>query len=79
VAGKITKDMQLGELVSRYPEAAQVMLKHGLHCIGCTMAAFETIGQGARGHGMDDKHLDKMIKEMNEVVKEKTVKAVKKK
>jgi hybrid cluster-associated redox disulfide protein len=78
VAGKITKDMHLGELVSRYPEAAQVMLKHGLHCIGCTMAAFETIGQGAKGHGMDDKHIERMIKEMNEVVKKKSIKVTKK-
>ena len=66
---KITKDMQLGELVSRFPEAAQIMLKHGLHCIGCQMAAWETIEQGAKGHGMDDKQLEKMLKEMNDALK----------
>ncbi len=74
---KITKNMQLGELVSRYPEAAQVMLKHGLHCIGCHMAAWETIEQGAKGHGMDDKQLEKMLKEMNDVLKKKPGKDLK--
>ncbi len=74
---KITKGMQLGELVSRYPEAAQVMLKHGLHCIGCQMAAWETIEQGAKGHGMDDKQMDKMLKEMNDALKKKPKKDLK--
>jgi len=74
---KITKDMQLGELVSKYPEAAQVMLKHGMHCIGCQMSAWETIEQGAKGHGMNDKQLDEMVKEMNDSLKKKPEKDLK--
>jgi len=74
---KITKDMQLGELVSKYPEAAQVMLKHGMHCIGCQMSAFETIEQGAKGHGMNDKQLDEMVKKMNNSLKKKPEKDLK--
>jgi hybrid cluster-associated redox disulfide protein len=75
---KITKDMQLGELVSRYPDVVQVMLKHGLHCVGCQMAAWETIEQGAKGHGMDDKQLDRMLKEMNDALKKKPRKDLRK-
>jgi hybrid cluster-associated redox disulfide protein len=75
---KITKDMQLGELVSRYPEAAEVMLKHGMHCIGCQMAAWETIEQGAKAHGMDDKQLDRMLKEMNGAIGKKPRKDLRK-
>ncbi len=77
MAKKITKDMQLGKLVSKYPEAAQVMLKHGMHCIGCQMAAWETIEQGAKGHGMDDKQLEEMLKEMNDALKKKPRKDLK--
>lgn len=66
---KITKDMTLGELVRKYPEAAEVMLKHGMHCIGCHMATMETIGEGAAGHGITGKDLDQLIKEMNEAAK----------
>lgn len=68
---RITKDMQLGELVSRYPEAAQVMLKHGMHCVGCHMAAWETIEQGAKSHGMNEKQVDELVKEMNSVAGKK--------
>ena len=67
---KITKDMTLGEIVMKYPEAAEVMMKHGLHCVGCHMAAWETVEQGAASHGMTKKEIDKMLKEMNEAVSE---------
>jgi len=67
-AQRITKDMTLGELVVKHPEAAQVMLKHGMHCIGCHMAAMETIAEGAAGHGITGKGLDKLIREMNDAV-----------
>jgi hybrid cluster-associated redox disulfide protein len=63
---KITKDMTLGELVIKHPEASGVMYNYGLHCIGCHMAAQETIGQGASAHGLGAKDMEKMLKEMNQ-------------
>lgn len=73
----IKKDMTLGEVVSKHPKAAEVMLKYGLHCIGCGVAAFETIEQGALAHGMDSKTLDKMLKEINGAVNGKKIKKTK--
>lgn len=69
--GKITKSMTLGEVVTRFPESAEVMLKHGLHCVGCHVAAFETVEQGCKAHGMSDKSIEKMVKEMNNVISKK--------
>jgi hybrid cluster-associated redox disulfide protein len=63
---KITKEMTLGELVIKHPDAVNVMYKYGMHCIGCHMAAYETIEQGASAHGMDKKAIGRMLKEMNE-------------
>ncbi len=77
MSSKITKDMTLGEVISKYPQTAEVMMKRGLHCIGCGIAAFETIEQGALAHGMNKKDLNKMVKEINDVISKK--KAVKKK
>ncbi len=62
---KITKDMTFAEILNKYPEAAEIMLKHGLHCIGCHVAAFETIEQGSKAHGMSDKEFKDMLKELN--------------
>ena len=67
----ITRDMTLGELVERFPQAAMLMAKRGMHCIGCHMAAWETVEQGARAHGMSDKDIDQMLDEMNKVAGKK--------
>jgi hybrid cluster-associated redox disulfide protein len=66
---KINKDMTLGEVVEKYPKAVDVMMKNGLHCIGCHVAFFETVEGGAKSHGLNDTQLKKMLKEMNEALK----------
>ncbi|MBU0758108.1 MAG: DUF1858 domain-containing protein [Nanoarchaeota archaeon] len=68
---KIKKDMMLGDVVSKFPEAAPVMFKYGLHCIGCHVSAYETIEQGSLAHGLTDKDVERMVKEMNEAVEKK--------
>ncbi len=64
----ISKEMTIGDAVNSHPETAFVMMKHGLHCVGCHVAAWETIEQGAMGHGMDDKGIKTMVDEMNKAV-----------
>ncbi len=71
MADVITKEMLIGEVVQKHPETVEVMFKHGMHCIGCGMTAYESIEQGCMGHGMDEKQVDEMIKEMNEKAKKK--------
>jgi len=67
----ITKDMSFSEVLQKYPQTDQVMMKHGLHCIGCHAAAFETIEQGCTAHGMKEEDITKMVKEMNEALEKK--------
>lgn len=67
--GEITKGMTLGEIITKYPEVVDIMMKRGLHCVGCHVAAYETLEQGAKAHGMSDKDVESMINEMNELVK----------
>ena len=69
MAEKISKEMAIGEVVQKFPKTVPIMMNYGLHCVGCHVAAFETIEQGATAHGMDEKDLEKMISEMNETVK----------
>ena len=66
---KISKEMTLGEVVQKFPKAVPVMLKYGLHCVGCHVAGFETVEQGAKAHGMAEKDIEKMLAEMNESIK----------
>ncbi len=67
---KITKDMTLGDVVTRYPESAEVMMEYGLHCIGCHVAAWESVEEGAKAHGLDDKKVKEMLDKMNKAVEE---------
>ena len=65
---KITAKMSIGECVSKYPETVEVFLKHGLHCVGCAVAQFENIEQGANAHGINAK---KLVEDLNKAVEEK--------
>lgn len=69
--GRITKSTNLGELSSTYPELVEVLVNdYGLHCVGCMAAAFETLEEGARAHGFSGKKIDKMVKRLNEIIKQ---------
>jgi len=68
---KIKKNMTFGEVIEKFPESAVIMMSHGLHCVGCHIASYETIEQGAKAHGMSDKDLEKMMKELNKAVSKK--------
>jgi hybrid cluster-associated redox disulfide protein len=65
---KITKEMNLGEVVFKYPEAAEVLTDYGLSCVGCFASSFDTIEQGAKIHELSDEELEDMLGRINEVV-----------
>ena len=64
----ITKDMNLGEIVYKYPEAAEVLLDYGLHCVGCFASSFDTIEEGAKIHQFSDDEVNEMLERINEAV-----------
>jgi hybrid cluster-associated redox disulfide protein len=61
---KITKEMTIGEVIERYPQAALVLMENGFHCVGCPASQAETIEQGAQVHQVD---LDKLLSDLNKV------------
>lgn len=65
---KVTAETNLGELVKSYPRVAPILLEYGLHCVGCFANTFDTIGMGAKIHGMTPQEIDEMIGRVNEVV-----------
>ena len=64
----ITREMNLGEVVFKYPEAAEVLTDYGLSCVGCFASSFDTIEQGAKIHQLSDEELDEMLERINEVI-----------
>ena len=67
---KISKDMLIGEIVLKYPEAAEQLTKEGVHCVGCGAATHETIEQGLAGHGISPEEIEKVVGRLNESVKD---------
>lgn len=65
---KITKDYNLGELVSKYPQTIEVLLDYGLHCVGCGAMFFDSIEAGAKIHGYTDEEIEELVLRLNEVV-----------
>ena len=62
----ITKDMSIEEIVEQYPETVPVFMAHGLGCIGCAIAQFETLEEGAMAHGID---VEVLVQDLNKSVK----------
>ncbi|MGI6376571.1 MAG: DUF1858 domain-containing protein [Anaerolineae bacterium] len=61
----ITKEMSIGTIVQNHPQTVRVFLNHGLMCVGCAAARFESLEQGALAHGID---VDALLKDLNAVV-----------
>lgn len=63
---KITKNILILEIAERYPKLTNVLIeKYGMHCLGCSMSAVETLEEGAMGHGMCKKEIDEMVADLN--------------
>ena len=63
---KVTGDMLIGDIVKKFPDKVDVLSKHGMHCIGCHVATWETLDQAAQAHGID---VEMLTKELNKEVK----------
>ena len=63
----ITGDEPIAEVLREYPQTLRVFLSHGLMCVGCAVARFENIRDGATAHGID---VDALIKDLNAAVEQ---------
>lgn len=43
----------IAELLDAHPAAAEVLLRHGMACVGCTMTPFETLAEAACEYRID--------------------------
>jgi hybrid cluster-associated redox disulfide protein len=71
---KITKETLIGEIVEKYPQVVPTLMGFGLHCVGCHVAGFESLEDGFKAHGMDDKQIEEAVKKLNEIAGKSDVK-----
>ena len=65
---QISKDMRIGELLNVDQNIAVILMRAGMHCIGCPSAQGETLEEAAMVHGMD---ADLLVNQINDFLSAK--------
>ena len=60
---QVTKQMLIGELLQLAPNIAGVLMRAGMHCIGCPSSQMESLEEAAMVHGMD---VDVLVEQIND-------------
>jgi hybrid cluster-associated redox disulfide protein len=64
---KITKDMVIGDILDKKPDAQKVIAKYfGQTCFTCPGSRMESLELGASMHGLDANQIVKEINELDE-------------
>jgi hybrid cluster-associated redox disulfide protein len=58
----ITRDMLIREVIMARPDAAEILMAHGMGCVGCPGSQMETLEEAASVHGMN---LDDLLAALN--------------
>lgn len=68
---KITKKININELIQKLPEAAEILTGYGLHCVGCHFSSFDTLEDASVIHGIDEEEIDMMVRDVNKILETK--------
>lgn len=64
-APAILEHMRIEDVIDCYPKTIPVFFRYGMHCVGCPMARFETLAEGAAIYGIS---VSALVAELNEAV-----------
>ena len=60
---KVNKEMLIGQLLTLNPNIAPILMRAGMHCLGCPSSQMETIGEAAMVHGIEP---DDLVNDIND-------------
>ena len=63
---KITENTTIFDALEINPKAGEILMAHGMHCLGCALAHGETVGEAAEVHNVD---VNELIARLNEAAK----------
>ena len=63
MAKKVTKDMIISDLINLDPNIIIILMRAGMHCIGCPSAQAESLGDAALVHGINP---DVLVDQIND-------------
>ena len=53
MAGKVTKDMIISDIISLDQGTVPILMERGMHCVGCPSSSGESLEEACLVHGMD--------------------------
>ncbi|MBQ1422915.1 MAG: DUF1858 domain-containing protein [Lachnospiraceae bacterium] len=62
---EINKDMRIGELLYVDEIIAPILMRSGMHCLGCPASQMETLEEACMVHGID---CDALTGQINEIL-----------
>lgn len=72
---EITKTLPIAEILEIVPDAVEIMLDEGLHCVGCDANTMETLEEGMIGHGFSDDEITIMVTKIEALRRNQAAKA----
>ncbi len=64
----VTAETLVGQIVNDHPEAINVLLSIGMHCLGCPASQMESLADAAAVHGFNP---DDVVKAVNDAIEAK--------
>ena len=64
----ISKDMTIGELIRTDENIVPILMRAGMHCIGCPSSIGESLADAAYVHGIDS---DLLVEKLNATINAK--------
>ena len=61
----ITKDMLITDILEKDPAIADILMRLGMHCIGCMAASGESLEQAMAVHGFAPEDVDQTVEMLN--------------
>ena len=62
---EISEKTPLREIIFLGPEAMEILLESGLHCLGCPFSMQESLEDGCLAHGMTREEIREIIDKLN--------------
>ena len=64
---KVSKDMLIGQLLQIDANIAPILMRAGMHCLGCPSSQMESLEEAAMVHGLD---IDVLVNQINDFLGE---------
>ena len=65
---QVSKDVLIGELLRVDPNVAPILMRAGMHCLGCPSSQMESLEEAAMVHGLD---VNVLVAQINDFLENK--------